>query len=135
MNRWLRCQGRKIVDAAKGRRWLSPIIVSSNKDSIEIDPEYELMCAAIDDAIHSRYLEAVLNDIVDVESGRIEVIEEETEGWLFWIRSSSVTFEGKFDQGSGGEVTLAQFKFAVSTFRDFLNDPERKPVEVLFPEE
>ncbi|MES2974162.1 MAG: hypothetical protein V4757_11175 [Pseudomonadota bacterium] len=100
----------------------------------QVVSNFELMCGAIDDAIHARYLESVLDDAGEVEAGRVEWVEEETEGWLFWIRSNEVTFEGKFDQGSGGKVSLEQFKLAVSTFRDFLNDPKRDPIEVPFPD-
>jgi hypothetical protein len=101
----------------------------------EVVPDYEFMCAAIDDAIHDRYLTAVLEDIRKIESGTNSEIEEETEGWIFWITPLGVRFEGKFDQGTGGQVTLAQFKLAVQTYVRFLQDPERKRVEVPFPEE
>ena len=129
------CPKQWISDPSQGKHYSIDFDLHVLNSERRVEPRFETMCAAIDDAIHARYLQAVLDDIDDVESGRIEVIEEETEGWLFWIRSKAVTFEGKFGQGSGGDVTLKQFKLAVSTFRDFLNDPERKPVEVPFPDE
>jgi len=130
MNAILRCHERFHLGE---RRGLSRHIYVVNGD--QALPRYEFMCAAIDDAIHDRYLTAVLEDIRKIESGTNSEIEEETEGWIFWITPLGVRFEGKFDQGTGGQVTLAQFKLAVQTYVRFLQDPERKPVEVPFPEE
>lgn len=127
------CPKQWISDPSLGKHCSVDVDLHVLNGERRVEPRFELMCAAIDDAIHGRHLQAVLDDIAEVESGRSEVVEEETEAWLFWIRSEAVTFEGKFNQGSGGDVTLEQFKLAVSTFRAFLNDPERKPVEVLFP--
>jgi hypothetical protein len=100
----------------------------------QVVPEYELMCGAVDDAIHERYLKALLEDIEALESGISERADEETESWEFRIGRNGVHFEGKFDQGVGGHVSLAQFKLAVETYLRFLNDPERRPIDVVFPD-
>lgn len=96
---------------------------------------YRFMYETIDDAMDAEVLQAWLVAIQDLETGRVEQVEKSTEAWVFQMSPKSVTFESEFGQGSGGKVTLEQFKLAVSTFRDFLNDPERKPVGIPFPDE
>ena len=51
---------------------------------------------------------------------------------MFSIRQSGVAFEGKFGQGSFGEVDLNRFELAVRVFRDFLMDCRRQSVEIPF---
>ena len=101
----------------------------------EVVPDYEFMCAAIDDALDAEVLQAWLTAVEKIESGAQKEIEKSTEGWEFTLSREGVRFEGLYDQGTGGQVTLAQFKLAVQTYLRFLQDPERKPVEVPFPEE
>lgn len=98
-------------------------------------PRYDFMCAAIDDALDAEVLQAWLTAVEKIESGAQKEIEKSTEGWEFTLSREGVRFEGLYDQGTGGQVTLAQFKLAVQTYVRFLQDPERKPVEVPFPEE
>jgi hypothetical protein len=100
----------------------------------EIIPKYEFMCGAIDDAIDSTFLEDILKEIVRIENGSSTTIQKETEMWRFCLQPSGVYFDGKFDQGTGGDVTLAQFKVAVGTYLQFLNDPDRKLIDVVFPD-
>lgn len=102
-----------------------------------IEPKYRMMCGAIDDFIHDRYAEAILRDIGEIERGDKEIWEEETEAYIFWLTREGVVFEFQYgDNGpkKGGEVTLEQFKLAVTTYLQFLRDPERRPLEVPFPE-
>lgn len=100
---------------------------------------YELMCGAIHSLRHDQYVEAVLKEIQEVERGTKDVVEEvtEAEAYIFWLTRGGVSFEFKYGESGpekGGEVTLAQFKLAVQTYLQFLRDPERRPIEVPFPD-
>lgn len=98
---------------------------------------YALMCAAIDNFINAEYAEEVLRGIAEIEIGNKETCEEGTEAYMFWMSRDGVTFEFQYGENGpekGGEVTLAQFKIAVRTYLQFLRDPERKPIEVPFPQ-
>ncbi len=97
-------------------------------------PIYAFMCDALDEAINVRVLEAWLESIEEIEANVADEIEESTEGWRLFITRDGVRFEGQYEQGYGGHVSLAQFKLAVQTCIQFRKDPERKPVEVPFPE-
>lgn len=132
-----------VADADPAIRWTRPFIgILPNEATPNmqvqnlwkvIEPKYKFMCEAIDDAMDAEVLQAWLVAIEDIQEGRAKEVEKSTEGWAFQISPEGVTFQGEFDQGSGGEVTLEQFKLAVSAFRDFLNDPERKSIEIAFP--
>jgi hypothetical protein len=78
---------------------------------------------------------AALKAIQKVESG--ESAQEELGGnaWSTYITPQKVWFEGYYNQGEGGEVSLAQYKLAVQTYVRFLSDPEQKCIEVAFPAE
>jgi hypothetical protein len=91
------------------------------------------MCSAIEDSIHARYVQAVLKDIASVQCGAKEEIEEETEAWIYKIQRSGVWFEGKFGQGQGSKVSLNQFRFALGAYLQFLRDPQRQQLKMLFP--
>ena len=98
---------------------------------------YAMMCGSIDDFIHDRFAEEILKDIEEIETGKAKIWEEGTEAYMFWLTREGVTFEFQYGENGpekGGEVTLAQFKLAVQTYLQFLRDPERKPIEVPFPE-
>jgi filamentous hemagglutinin len=45
-----------------------------------------------------------------------------------------VWFEGLYSRGTGGEVSLAQYKLEVQTYLRFLANPERKTIGVPFPD-
>lgn len=135
------------ADAYPDKRWMSTYFgvigtdvlsqLDSNPMLRSIARPYEMMCGAIDDFIHDRFAEAILKDIEEIETGRSNFIENGTEAYMFWLSSSGVTFEFQYGENGpekGGEVTLAQFKLAVQTYLQFLRDPERKPIEVPFPE-
>jgi len=100
----------------------------------EVIPQYEFMCAAVDEAHDIEVLKVWLAAIEKIEAGVEKEIEKSTEGWVFVLSPNSVLFAGEFDQGTGGKVSLAQFKLAVQTYLRFLQDPERKPNEVVFPD-
>ena len=102
-----------------------------------IVPPYRTMCSAINDFIHDRFAEEILKDIEEIERGVKKVWEEGTEAYIFWITREGVAFEfqyGEHGPEKGGDVTLAQFKLAVQIYLQFLQDPERRPIEVSFPE-
>ncbi len=73
--------------------------------------------------------------ILRVESAASSVEELGGNAWYTYISQSGVRFEGQYDQGEGGEVSLEQYKLAVETYVRFLSDPEHKPIEVVFPAE
>ncbi len=135
------------ADANPEKRWMTTYLgvvgenTSSQTDSrpilLAIAPQYRMMCATIDNFIHDRYAEAILKDIEEIEKGDKETWEEETETYMFWMTREGVAFEFRYGANGpekGGEVTLAQFKLAVRVYLQFLRDPERKPIEVPFPE-
>jgi hypothetical protein len=97
---------------------------------------FMLMCGAIADDIQSAEGSGAtaLNEIRRIEAGEIDRIESDGNAWVAYITRDKVWFEGLYSQGEGGEVTFAQYKLAVQTYVRFLSDPERKPIEVPFPE-
>jgi hypothetical protein len=98
---------------------------------------FELMCAAIEGDINHAEADGgpFLDAIRKVESGEVDKIEADGNAWIAHITRDKVWFEGAYNQGIGGEVSLAQYKVAVQAYVRFLSDPERRPVEVPFPEE
>lgn len=97
---------------------------------------YAMMCGAIGEFIDVEYGESVLGKVFAAETAS-EEIEAEGHAYNCWLNKEGVTFEFQFGENGpekGGEVTLAQFKLAVQTYLQFLRDPERKPIEVPFPE-
>jgi len=132
-------------DANPDKRWSSTfvgVLPTDSRPKPEIGamrsamlPQYEFMCAALDEAaIYTEFLKEIMGDIERIEKGHANCFKESTEGWEFEIKPDGVQFEGLYDQGTGGEVSLAQFKLAVQTYLRFLQDLERKPIEVVFPD-
>ena len=121
------------ADANSAIKWESPYIEVVDAMGQPV-LEYSFMCSVIGEAIGVKYLRAVMADIESVEASAEKKIEEATEGWVFTLSSIGVHFEGEYGQGSGGDVSLSQFKLAVQTFLQFLGTPGRKPIEVNFPE-
>lgn len=97
---------------------------------------FELMCMAICEDIQNPdgSGQDFLGAIRKVESGEADRIPASGNAWSTHLTRNEVNFEGHYSQGEGGEVSLAQYKLAVETYIRFLRDPERKPVEVVFPE-
>jgi hypothetical protein len=75
-----------------------------------------------------------LQEIHRIESGEADLIEADGNAWVAHITRDKVWFEGLYSQGEGGEVGLAQYKLAVQTYVRFLVDPERRTIEVPFPD-
>lgn len=102
-----------------------------------IAPPYMMMCGAIDE-MGERALQWCLEEIKKIENGEIDEVDSSTEAYVFFLRKDRpILFEFQYGENGpekGGEVTLAQFKLAVQTYLQFLRDPERKPIEVPFPE-
>jgi hypothetical protein len=96
--------------------------------------DFQLMCSALDDSIDYNYVQSVIDDAFKARMDSTVRIEEETEGWLYWIDSAGVTFEGLFGQGTGGHVTLNQFLVAAQMFRDYLKDPTKSEISCHMPE-
>ena len=98
---------------------------------------YEIMCGAIDE-MGERALAWCLEEIKKLENDEVEEVDSSTEAYVFFLRKDRpISFEFQYGENGlekGGEVTLAQFKLAVQTYLQFLRDPERKPIEVPFPE-
>ncbi|WP_156373460.1 hypothetical protein [Pseudorhodoferax sp. Leaf267] len=76
-----------------------------------------------------------LSAIQKVESGKSQLEELSGNAWSMYISAGGVWFEGYYDQGEGGKVSLGQFKIAVQTYVDFLFDPEHRKIDVEFPEQ
>ncbi|SFU99729.1 hypothetical protein SAMN05216350_11178 [Polaromonas sp. YR568] len=94
------------------------------------------MCGAIDEFIDVEYGEGVLEKAFAAETAT-EEIEAEGHAYICWLSKEGVVFEFQYGENGpekGGEVTLGQFKLAVQTYLQFLRDPERKSIEVPFPE-
>jgi len=97
---------------------------------------FELMCDAIMSDIQTAEGSGAdfLEGIRCIESGEADLIEADGNAWVAHITRDKVWFESLYSQGEGGEVSLAQYKLAVQTYVRFLADPERKTIEVPFPE-
>jgi hypothetical protein len=97
--------------------------------------KFYIMCDAIQSDIESAEGSGViaLEEIRRIESGEVEKFESDGNAWVAHITRDKVWFEGLYEQGEGGEVSLAQYKLAVQTYVRFLADPEHKPIEVPFP--
>lgn len=132
-----------IADADASKRWKTCWIEVAQQGAENTMPrwkaclpEFQMMCDAIMGDIHNPAGSgaATLAAISDVEAGRSAAEELGGNAWYTHITFEKVWFEGQHDQGEGGEVTLSQFKLAVQTYLRFLSDPERKPIEIEFPE-
>lgn len=130
-----------IADSDSGKRWKSywlevtgpdPVIVSPRWEACL--PEFQMMCDAVMGDIQSPAgVACVMEWIRKVEMGELDLADVDGNAWVINITREKVWFEGLYSQGEGGEVSLSQFKLAVQTYLQFLNDPEHKTVEVEFP--
>jgi hypothetical protein len=97
---------------------------------------FEMMCEAIDNDISffpnagEDHLEAIRK----VEAGETDYVQADGNAWVAHITRDKVWFEDICSLEEGGEVSLAQYKLAVETYSRFASDPERKPIEVIFPD-
>ena len=118
-----------------GQKMLTPRIevVDANGKSI---PRFDLMCAEIDSDIQNPEGSgaATLKALHRVELGQSATEELGGNAWYVYIARERVWFEGQYNQGEGGEVSFEQYKLAVQTYVRFLSDPDRKPIEIDFPE-
>jgi hypothetical protein len=98
---------------------------------------FEMMCENIDNDIGPFVDngEICLELIRKVEAGETDYIGADGNAWVAHISRDKVWFEGLTQDVEGGEVTLAQYKLAVQTYVRFLKDPERRPIDVIFPDE
>ncbi|MEW6099372.1 MAG: hypothetical protein AB1666_09330 [Pseudomonadota bacterium] len=99
-------------------------------------PRFEMMC------------EAIMNDIQSAEGSsrlpgrhsphrirRSRPHRGHGNAWVAYITRDKVWFEGLYSQGEGGQVSFEQYKLAVQTYVRFLADPQRRPIEVEFPDQ
>jgi hypothetical protein len=97
---------------------------------------FEMMCEALDNDISpfpdagEEYLEGIRK----IEAGESDYAQVGGNAWITHITYNRVWFEGIYSQGEGGEVTFSQYKLAVQTYSRFASDPERKRIEVIFPD-
>jgi hypothetical protein len=75
-----------------------------------------------------------LEAIRKVEVGETDYAQVDGNAWVAHITLDKVWFEALTQDAEGGEVTFAQYKLAVQTYSRFARDPERKPIEVIFPD-
>lgn len=138
------------ADANPNKKWMSSFLgvvasdVVSQTDStpmlLAIVSDYRMMCAAIDELAGNgeRVLAWCLDEIHKLENGEVDEVDSSTEAFFFVLRRNQpIIFEFQYGENGPekvGEVTLAQFKLAVRTYLQFLRDPERRPLEVPFPE-
>lgn len=113
-----------------------PFDIEIFRGNVSANEKYGFMCAAIDSDIESATGSGAkaLEELRRIQAGEIAKIESGGNAWVTHITPSKVWFEGLYSQGTGGEVTFAQYKLAVETYVRFLSDPERVPLEVPFPE-
>ena len=131
-----------VADSDPGKRWKNYWLEITELGPIKVAPrwkaclpKFQMMCDAImGDVQGAAGVDCVMNWIKKVESGELDLADVGGNAWVINITRDKVWFEGLYDQGEGGEVSLSQFKLALQTYLQFLNDPERKTVEVEFPE-
>jgi hypothetical protein len=128
----LRCHERFDLGNRRGLSRMIDVVDDLGKD---LD-HYLFMCWSIDNDIQTVQGSGAdaLECIRRIEVCELPKIELGGNGWITHIAHGKVWFEGVYSQGEGGEVSLAQYKFAVQTYLQFLSDPESKPIEVAFPE-
>jgi hypothetical protein len=131
-----------ISDGDGATRWWSPwlAVVRSRAETIEPHeqdclPQFYIMCSAVMSDIQSPGGSGAtaLREIAEIESGNAVHIESDGNAWVTHVTPTKVWFEGLYEQADGGEVSLGQYKLAVESYVRFLADPERKPIEVPFP--
>lgn len=121
-------------------RWLEVVAQDAQASGSRwqhCEPKFHMMCSAIMSDIQTAEGSgaATLHAIQRVKSSLSSVEALGGNAWYTLISKAGVRFEGQYDQGEGGEVTLAQFKLAVETYVRFIADPECTPIEVVFPVE
>lgn len=98
-------------------------------------PRYRMMCDSIMADIQSLdgAGKAVLANIEKIETREASELWFSGNAWEVQMCPEIVTFEGLYGQGSGGGVTLEQYKIAVQTYVKFLGDSEHGVIEIPFP--
>lgn len=136
-HRTLICKKGVWIDKPEeGKHYKADLDIHVFDENGSIDERYEMMCLAIYEDVQTAkgsgrdFIEAIHS----VESGKAKLVEADGNAWVAHITRSHVSFEGLYGQGSGGSVSFAQYKLAVETYVRFLEDPDRKPLEVPFPE-
>lgn len=116
----------------RGTRQLPIEVVDAHMQPIK---DYDLMCMALLEDIRNPHGSGAtaLEEIRRIESGEKDYIEADGNAWVCYINREKVWFEGLYSQGEGGEVSFAQYKFAVQTYVEFLRGPQDKALEVPFP--
>jgi hypothetical protein len=131
-----------VSDAEPVKRWKSTWIAVIDLNEVlpknvweQCIGKFHFMCDAIQSDVQSAEGSGAnfLEGIRRIEAGEIEKIEADGNAWVAHITRDKVWFEGLYEQGEGGEVSLAQYKLAVQTYVRFLADPELRPIEVAFP--
>lgn len=131
-----------VSDAEPVKRWKSTWIAVVDLNEVlpknvwkQCISKFHFMCDAIQSDVQSAEGSGAnfLEGIRRIEASEIEKIEADGNAWVAHITRDKVWFEGLYEQGEGGEVSLAQYKLAVQTYVRFLADPELRPIEVAFP--
>lgn len=131
-----------VSDADASVRWQGPWIEVVEPGSApsaarwrDCKDEFRMMCSAIMSDIQSADGSGAttLAAIQRVESSLSNTEELGGNAWYTFIFLEGVHFEGQYEQGDGGRVSLAQYKLAVETYIRFLRDPDQRPIEVTFP--
>ncbi|MCZ8256132.1 MAG: hypothetical protein O9327_10750 [Polaromonas sp.] len=125
---------RSVVVEIEGQKTYTRSIAVLDANGKFLEP-FHLMCAAIEgDVPNSSGAACVMNWMRKVELGELDLADVDGNAWVMNITRDKVWFEGLYSQGEGGEVSLAQFKLAVQTYLQFLEDPDHKSIEIDFPE-
>jgi hypothetical protein len=101
-----------------------------------VDMRFDYMCETIY-ACGVHTLKRMLSDIEAIQNGDQEMGGGGSDAWGVDFDKNGAVFEFDYapeGEEIGGEVSLAQFKLAVQTYLQFLEDPERKPITIAFPE-
>ncbi|MEJ7932626.1 hypothetical protein WG922_21865 [Ramlibacter sp. AN1015] len=130
----LRVEPRKKIEVDGERQVTRKISVIDNDRNI-VEP-YDLMCACLDSDVQTVEGSGALfmHWLRKIEAGEVGFIDFGGNGWTVNANRDKVWFEGLYSQGEGGEVSFAQFKFALETYLKYLADPQHKPIEVEFPD-
>jgi hypothetical protein len=130
MSLFLSCHGHDVPET-KGIR----LHVEDEKASFQ--EKFHYMCSTLDNC-SNRTLSRMLSEIEKIEKGELSSGYGGADAWCADYDKEKVLFEddyGREGEEIGGEVSLAQFKLAVQAYLQFLEDPERKPIKVPFPEQ
>jgi hypothetical protein len=97
---------------------------------------FDYMCSTIY-TCGCQMLQTMLSDMEAIQNGDQEMGGGGSDAWGVDFDKNGAVFEFDYapeGEEIGGEVSLAQFKLAVQTYLQFLEDPERKPITIVFPE-